>query len=251
MPSSVAPRHTLARTIDQSTWGRALTPSQLALVLATASERSVAVGEWVVQVGEPAEHWLGVIDGVLKMQVGPPDGRTSTLTGVGRGAWFGEGSLLRHAPFRYAVVALSDSRIAQLPRATFEQLRQTSLPFNHHLQHLMNARLGLFIGLLQTDRLLDADARVAHCLASLYNPDLYPDPGPRLNFAQAEVALLAGLSRQRANAALQRLAAAGLIELHSRGMTVRDLEGLRRWGALPAGATAPDAAHAHVDAPGR
>jgi len=239
MPASVSPRHTLARTIEQSTWGRSLTPSQLARVLETASERPVAAGEWVFQVGDPAEHWLGVIDGVLTMQVGAPDGRISTLTGVGRGAWFGEGSLLRHGPFRYGVVALSASRVAQVPRAVFEQLRQTSLPFNHHLQHLMNARLGLFIGLLQTDRLLDADARVAHCLASLYNPDLYPDPGPRLNFSQGEVALLAGLSRQRANAALQRLAAAGLIELHSRGMSVRDLDGLRRWGSAPGAADAP------------
>lgn len=233
------PRHSLRALIEQSTWGRALTPSQLALVLATASERSVRAGAWVVRVGDPAEHWLGVIEGVLTMQVGTPDGRMASLTGVGRGAWFGEGSLLRHGPFRYGVTALSSCRIAQVPRATFEQLRLSSLPFNHHLQHLMNARLGLFIALLQTDRLLDPDARVAHSLASLYNPDLYPDPGPRLNFTQAEVALLAGLSRQRANAALQRLAAAGLIELHSRGMTVRDLEGLRRWGGPAAGAEAP------------
>ena len=221
---------TLPELIERSIWGRALQPSELALVLDTSRELRVPAGGLVVGLGDPAEHWLGVIDGVLKMQVGNPGGRVSTLTGVALGAWFGEGSLLRREPFRYAVVALRSSRIAQVPRSTFEALRQRSLPFNHYLQHLMNARLGLFIGLLQTDRLLDADARVARCLASLYNPDLYPDPGPHLNFSQTEVALLAGISRQRANAALQRLAEAGLIQIGTRGMTVLDLEGLRSWG---------------------
>lgn len=223
-------QRSLTQLIQHSTWGRGLLPSELALALSTATEQAVPMGDAVVQQGDPADHWLGVIDGVLKMQVGDPAEKCSTLTGVAHGAWFGEGSLLRREPFRYAVVALRASRIARVPRATFEVLRQASLPFNHYLQHLMNARLGLFIGLLQTDRLLEADARVARCLASLFNPDLYPDPGPRLNFSQTEVALLAGISRQRANAALQRLAAAGLIRLDTRGMTVLDLDGLRHWG---------------------
>jgi hypothetical protein len=81
---------------------------------------------------------------------------------------------------------------------------------------------------------------VARCLASLYNPDLYPDPGPRLNFSQTEVALLTGISRQRTNAALQRLGEAGLVRQDTRGMTVLDLDGLRRWGAPLEGEAAAD-----------
>ena len=46
----------------------------------------------------------------------------------------------------------------------------------------------------------------------------------------ALVALLAGMSRQRTNAALQRLAQGGLIELGTRRITVHDLAGLRAWG---------------------
>ncbi|MBK6714448.1 MAG: Crp/Fnr family transcriptional regulator [Burkholderiales bacterium] len=220
----------LRNCIEQSIWGRGLTSSELALVLDTASEQVVPAAGWVVQLGDPAEHWLGVVSGLLKMTVGDPGGRLSTLTGAAQGAWFGEGSLLRHEGFRYSVQALRATRVARVPRSTFEALRHRSLPFNHYLQHLMNARLGLFIGLLQTDRLLPADARVARCLASLYNTELYPDPGPCLNLSQAEVALLAGMSRQRTNAALQRLALAGLIELGTRRIMVIDLAGLRAWG---------------------
>lgn len=230
MPSLRLQTLPLRDFVAQSVWARSLTPSELALALEHCVELRCEARESIVALGAPAEHWLGVIDGVFKMQVTDGRGRISTLTGMAHGGWFGEGTLLRHEPFRYEVVALRAGRLAGLPRSVFEALRARSLPFNHYLQHLMNARLGHFIGLLHSDRLLDADARVARCLAGLYNPDLYPDPGPRLNFAQAEVALLAGISRQRANAALQRLEAAGLIRLDSRGLTVLDREGLRHWG---------------------
>lgn len=229
MPSLRLQLLPLHEFIEQSVWVRSLCPSERALVHESCTERCVAAREAVAALGDPAEHWMGVIDGVFKMQVRHRDGRCSTLTGVAHGGWFAEGTLLRHEPYRYEVVALRAGRLACLPRATFEALRARSLAFNHYLEHLLNARLGHFIGLLHSDRLLDADARVAHSLASLYNPDLYPDPGPRLNFAQSEVALLAGISRQRANAALQRLDAAGLIRLDTRGMTVLDLDGLRHW----------------------
>ena len=93
----------------------------------------------------------------------------------------------------------------------------------------MNARLGLFIGMLRNDRLLAPDARVAACLASLYNPDLAFDPGPRLDLTQAEMALLAGVSRQRANQALQRLHERGLVCLGSRGLQIPDVEALQAY----------------------
>ncbi|MEX8493636.1 Crp/Fnr family transcriptional regulator [Sphaerotilus sp.] len=223
----------LSCLIDQSTWGRALTSAERAQVMATTTERRIGAGEAIVSVGDAASHWLGMIDGLAKMSVTAADGRITTLTGASRGAWFGEGSLLRREPFRYDIIALRDSRIAELPRATFEVLRQGSLSFNHCLQHLMNARLGLFIGMLRNDRLLAPDARVAACLASLYNPDLAFDPGPRLDLTQAEIALLAGVSRQRTNQALQRLHERGLVCLCSRGLQIPDVEGLQAYASEP------------------
>ena len=46
---------------------------------------------------------------------------------------------------------------------------------------------------------------------------------------QEEIAQLAGLSRQRANQALQRLEQAGLLRIEYGGVTVTDLDGLRRY----------------------
>lgn len=225
--------NSLTDTICNSTWGQALAPAELAQVLDTAVERQVPTDGYVARMGEPATHWIGLIEGFLKMSVTSADGRVSTLTGVSTAAWFGEGSLLKREPRRYDVIAMRPSRLALVPYATFDALRQRSLPFNHYLQTLMNARLGLFIGMLEYGRLLDADARVARCLAALFNPELYPASQRFVDLRQAEIGLLAGLSRQRANRALKRLEQAGLLRVETRGLTVLDLDGLRNFASPP------------------
>ena len=81
------------------------------------------------------------------------------------------------------------------------------------------------------DRLLETDARIARCVASLFNPVLYPGIGPQLQISQEEIGYLAGVSRQRANQALKLLEEEGLLRVEYGGITVIDLEGLRRFGA--------------------
>lgn len=219
---------TLAQMLRGSNWGRVLTPHELDRATGEAIERYSPAGAFVARMGEPVLHWIGVIEGLLKMSVTAADGRTSTLSGLNQGCWFGEGSLMKLEPRRYDVVALRPSRVVLLPHATFEWLRGRSLPFCHYLHNLMNARLAMFIGLLEYDRLLDPDARVARCLATLFDPDLYPSPRALLvDLHQNEIALLSGLSRQRVNVALRKLQQAGLIRIEPRGVQVLDVDGLR------------------------
>jgi CRP/FNR family cyclic AMP-dependent transcriptional regulator len=218
---------TLVEMLQSSTWGRVLTAEQFERVAHDAFERSVPKGAFVARTGQPVVHWIGVIDGLLKMSVTTTDGRMSTLTGVNVGGWFGEGSLIKREQRRYDMVALRPSRIALLPYGTFEWLRSTSMPFAHYLHNLMNARLSLFIGLLEYGRLLEPDERVARCVATLFNADLYPDPKAYVDLRQHEIALLAGLGRSRVNVSLQKLQECGLIRIEPRGLTVLDLDGLR------------------------
>jgi len=226
---------TLAHMLRESNWGRVLTPPELERASTEAIERYTPAGAFVARMGEPVLHWIGVVEGLLKMSVTTADGRSSTLTGLNQGGWFGEGSLMKLEPRRYDVVALRPSRVALLPHATFEWLRGHSLPFCHYLHQLMNARLALFIGLLEYDRLLAPDARVARCLATLFDPDLYPSPRAQLvDLRQNEIALLSGLSRQRVNVALHALHHAGLIRIEPRGLHVLDVDGLRLFASPPA-----------------
>lgn len=219
----------LHEMLERSVWGRNLGAAELARVVADSRERSVAAGQAIVRIGEPAEYWIGLISGFGKMSIYSDQGRETTLIGTAPGGWFGEGTLIRRGRWQYDGVALRDSRLALVPRETFDWLRATSLPFNHYLQQLLNARMGCFVAQLCNARLHDATERVARSLAALYNPELYPELGPFLDLRQAEVGQLAGVSRQRANAALQRLESAGMLAVSRRGIEVIDLAGLREF----------------------
>lgn len=212
-------------------WLRLLTPQEQARVLKDLTVQHVPAGSIVERKGQMAQAWIGVLAGLIKVSVGNAEGKLASLTGVPAGGWIGEGSLLKHEARKYDVVALRDSVIARLPAATFEYLLDTSIPFNRYLLHQLNERVAQFIGKAENDRLLDADARVARCLAELFNPLLYPGMGMKLSITQEEVGYLARVSRQRANQALNTLEAAGLLKVEYGGVRVLDLEGLKRYTA--------------------
>ena len=160
-------------------WARSPSPSDLARVEAETVTRVCAAGGLVCRKGEAVEAWIGVIDGLVKMTSVSPEGKSMSFVGVGTGGWFGEGSLLKDEPRRYDIVALRTSAIAYMPRATFMWLLDTSMPFNRFLLTQLNERLGQFIGMVEHDRLLGPEARLARCLASMFNPHLYPGSAPR------------------------------------------------------------------------
>ncbi len=222
----------LADMLSQSNWGRLLNPQELGHVLHATLEQKVSTGALAGRMGERPGHWIGVVSGLIKISVTSADGRVSTLAGISEGGWFGEGSLLKREPRRYDVVAVKASRLALVPIATFEWLRQNSLPFNHQLQTLMNARLGQFIGQLECGRLLGTQARVARCLADLFNADLYPQRSPFVELHQGEIGLLSGFSRQCVNGALHELQDSGVLRVEKRGVTILRLHTLRQVAGL-------------------
>ena len=217
--------------IAHSVWAAGLPHSEQERVSAQITARCFAAGSTVASKGEPVDAWIGVIDGLVKVASVSAEGKAVTFTGVPSGGWFGEGSLLKHEARKYDVVALRDSQIAFMPRATFERLLDTSIAFNRHLLLQLNERLAQFIGTVEHDRLLGPDARVARCVAELFNPVLYPGIGARLSISQEELGYLSGFSRQRVNQALRALEQAGLLRIVYGGITVIDLDGLRRYPA--------------------
>ncbi len=224
------PAQNLGDMLRSSLWAQSLKPAELTAIEAEIQVRHCPAGGFVCRKGERVAHWIGVVDGLVKMTNLSADGKPTTLTGVGVGGWFGEGSLLKDEPRRYDIVTLRDSAIAYMPRATFMQLLDTSIAFNRFLLIQLNERLGQFIGRVEHDRLLGPDARVASSLASLFNPTLYPGVKNQLQISQEEIGYLAGLSRQRANQALQALEKAGLVHIEYGGITVLDIAGLRSFG---------------------
>ncbi|MES2538433.1 MAG: Crp/Fnr family transcriptional regulator [Pseudomonadota bacterium] len=219
------------RVLSQTMWAKSLTAEQMARVEAEMIERFVPAGAYVCSKGDPVDHWMGVTEGLLKMSSVSPEGKTVTFTGMLVGGWFGEGSLLKTETRKYDVVALRDSHLAFMPRAIFNWLLDNSIPFNRFLLMQLNARLGLFISLVEYDRMLDTDARVARCLAALFNPYLNPISSNQLQVSQEEIGYLCSTSRQRANQALQVLEKEGFLKVDYGSVTILDMDGLRTFRA--------------------
>jgi CRP/FNR family transcriptional regulator, cyclic AMP receptor protein len=221
----------MAAFLPNCRWAESLSTEELQRVASEMIERKIDAGCYVCRKGDAVENWIGVIDGLVKMSNLSAEGKLTTLTGVPPGGWFGEGSLLKDKIRKYDILALRDSRIAFMPRATFNRLLDTNLGFNRFLLVQLNERLGQFITLVESERLLEPDARVARSLSVLFNPVLYPGIGRQLQVSQEEIGLLSGVSRQRVNQALQVLERAGLLRVEYGSVTVLDLPGLQGYEA--------------------
>ena len=210
-------------------WLRVLSPADRQMAVGHLVVANADPGERICRVGGPATYWFGVIEGLLKMSNDGHLGPLVTFTGVPPGAWFGEGTLLKREPYRYNIEALRPTVVAGLPLDAFDALLERSIPFNRFVLNQLNERLGQFIAAREIDRQSHPDVRVAHNLAALFHPVLYPGVGELLRITQQELGYLVGLSRQRVNEALRELQSAQLIRVEYGGVRVLDLERLRRY----------------------
>ncbi len=216
--------------LSQHAWFTALAPEHRALATATTQLVRYAADAFIARRGERSDYWIGVHEGLIKLAVYNVDGRSSTLSGVPEGGWCGEGSVIKREARRYDVIAIRAAQILLVPADTFHRLMAESLPFNAFVIGQLNERMGQFIATVQNERLLDVDARVAQAIAQLFHPMLYPRTSPVLELSQEEIGLLTGLSRQRVNQAMRRLADLGLVEISYQSIRVVDLDGLRAFG---------------------
>jgi CRP-like cAMP-binding protein len=218
------------RLLAIASWARELSPEEIDKARRGVTEKSYAKDSYVLHHGDQNDCWHGVVSGILRLGLVSRKGKVATLAGLRGGAWFGEGTIIKGEPRRYDLVALRDSRLAIMNRQTFFWLFEHSAAFNRYLVRQFNERLGQFIALAEYDRILDAPARLARNLAWLFNPQLYPDGGMRLEITQEEIGLLAGMSRQVANQVLGVLEKEGLITVERSAILIRDVDGLSRYG---------------------
>lgn len=181
-------------------------------------------GEVLLQANVPVCGWYAVFSGLIKIQTAPVKGRSSSFLGVASGRWFGEGSALKSEPRRYEVIALRDTELFCMPLSDFNQLRATSIEFNHFLTDLLNFRVSQAMALIEASRLRTAEQRVALSLSRLFW-----DRTRRLSLSQDELANLVGVSRQTTNQALQSLVQRGLVTLDFGRVSIADDEALTRF----------------------
>jgi CRP/FNR family transcriptional regulator, cyclic AMP receptor protein len=210
-------------------WSRELKEPEIEVARAGIVEKSFAANEYILMRGDHFDYWAGVVTGLVRMGIVSRRGKATSFTGLTAGAWFGEGSVLKNEARRYDIVALRDSRIAMMDRATFLWLFENSVGFNRFLVGQLNERLGQFIGLVEHGRTLDA-ARLARGIASLFNANLFPETARHLEITQEEIGALAGIWRRNANRYLKTLEQQGLLRLEYGAATIIELERLRYYG---------------------
>jgi CRP-like cAMP-binding protein len=212
-------------------WLATLSPDERARAVDDLRVVEVERGEYVCRVGRRATFWFGLVDGLLKMSNDSELGMPITFTGLPPGGWFGEGTMLKHEPYRYNIQALRKSLVAGISVEMFDWLLGRSIAFNRFVMMQLNERLGQFIGAREIDRLTQPDVRVARSLGALFHPTLYPGVGSVLRITQQELGYLVGLSRQRVNEALNHLQRDEVIRVEYGGVRVLDLDRLRRYPA--------------------
>ena len=193
----------------------------------------VEAGHAVCRRGDQAEHWVGVLSGLVKMTPVSLAGKTIACTGVAPGGWFGEDALLKRGLWKCDVMALRKSHVGLLPAETFFWLLDRSFAFNRTIINQLAERLDQITEQMRVDRVAGSDERVAHALAAMFHPVLYPAVGQLLRVTQEELGALCGLSRQRVNQALQRLSGLGLLRLRYGGIEVPDAQALQAFTSIP------------------
>ena len=203
-------------------------------VCTEASELKVDAGQTVCHRGVLAEYWYGVIEGLVKVSTVSRSGRPTTFIGIPAAGWFGEGAVLKHQIRPYDVVALRESRLALIPASHLPLAAGRQFA----LQRLPDRPSQRPPGAIRDPARACAfarpgSARCMHCLAELFNPELYPGTATTFQISQEEIAFLAGVSRQLVNRALHRLEEAKLVEVSYGSITILDLDALRAFAAQP------------------
>jgi len=190
-------------------------------IAASVSVLQGSKGEVMLRAGDEVKGWYAVLNGLVKLQSQSAEGRRQAFLGIPGGEWFGEGSVLKKEQRRYDVIALRDTEVLCLPRAMFDELRETSLPFCQALIEQFNMRLGQAMAIIETMRLRSPQQRVAMYLGrTLWHGSR------RMGLSQEELGILAGLSRQTVNGVLKELERQNLVSLEFGRVDILDEAGL-------------------------
>ncbi|MGY6270932.1 Crp/Fnr family transcriptional regulator [Achromobacter denitrificans] len=193
---------------------------------------SLGTGEYLFRDGKRSPGWYGVVDGLVKWSSRGADGKTLSLAGFSTGSWFGEATMIRDARFEYEVVALRPSRVVILPRDTCEHLWNNNIEFTKALMVHLAQRVDWLMASYTGNVLLDVDTMVARAVAAQLAAQSHSDAGGRIKISQEEIASLCGVSRQRCNAALTRLARAGVLQTRYGGLTILDRDALHQYAKI-------------------
>lgn len=201
---------------------------------AAGTRRRYPRGATLLNEGDIAGRVMIIETGRVKISCLSPEGRESVLGVRGPGQLLGELSVIDGKPVSASASALEEVEVTSIPAEGFLELMNSNGHVALRLIHVLTERLrdaDLKRGEFGS---LDAVTRVARRLVEMaerFGSDSGAGVRIDLPLSQEEIAGWTGSSRESVTKALQALRARGLIETHRKGITILDLEGLRRRAA--------------------
>jgi CRP-like cAMP-binding protein len=181
--------------------------------------------------GEPGDSLYIVLSGKVKLGRRSTDGRENLVAVMGPSDQFGELSLFDPGPRTASATALTDARVARLPKAALQKWVHDRPQIAMQLLRVVARRLRRTNTMLADLIFVDVPGRVAKQLLQLAQRFGSVDGGQLRvthDLTQEELAQLVGASRETVNKALADFASRGWLRLEGKSVVILDRERLSR-----------------------
>jgi len=179
--------------------------------------------------GRPAEEWMGVARGAVRVSSVSLSGKQVSLTYVEPGAWFGDIALIDGQPRTHDGDAHGPTSLLGVRKVDFLDLLDRHRELSDALLRLNCRRLRLMFNLIEDLNTRPLAARLAKqllILAKSYGVSQGEEIRIKLQLAQEDLAQLLGASRQRVNQELKALERDGVLRVEPTRLVVLSREKL-------------------------
>ncbi len=210
-------------TIESGPWFSKLSPALQQAILSRAIVRRVADGALLSSRGEPADEWIGVAKGAVRVSSVSLSGKQVTLTYAEPGVWFGDIALFDGLPRTHDANAHGETTLLVVRKPDFKDLLSHHVELYDALLRLNCRRLRLMFNVVEDLNTLPLAARLAKqllLLARSYGITQGEEIRIGLQLAQEDLAQLLGASRQRVNQELKNFEREGAVRIEPTRLVV-------------------------------
>jgi CRP/FNR family transcriptional regulator, cyclic AMP receptor protein len=204
------------RVVETNAWFASLSKELRDAILSLAFVRCARHGECLFHQGAPAEDWLGVVRGSVRVCHSVSKRRQVVATFAAPGSWIGDTELADGGPMMHVAYAQGDTKLLSISRADFQILCHRYDELHSALLRLQCARLRSIGEQVADLHTLSLEQRMAKQLLRLehaFGVDAVRGPFIALQVSQSELGELVCASRQRTNSVLKQFEREGILRV--------------------------------------
>jgi CRP/FNR family transcriptional regulator, cyclic AMP receptor protein len=228
-------RDTILDTLRSTQVFGSLDATALTDLAAVCVTRTYRRDQFLWYQGDPGDHLVVIVDGLVKITVASERGDEMVLATVGSADVLGELSVIDQGPRSASVVAVQPTTALVINRSALLAAMHQSPALLDALLHTLGAMVRRLTEQATDLVFLDLGGRIAKLLVQRAERQS-DDPSRRLavdlHLTQTELAQMVGASRPAVNRVLQGLVGRGVIRVDGRTIEIVDAPALRRRAGL-------------------